>query len=421
MFKHICKIIWKQRRANGWIFAELLVVISAVWYMAENMYVDLVTYHSPLGYDITDCWRFKLGDLNEKAPNFVPADQYTSTPTDDLRRLMDQIRLQPEVEGVCVSYYSCPYSHGNSWASIVPLDGDTTIFTQQSFQVRRVSAEYFDLFDVRDKNGDRLSERLKGLYNPIVVSVDMEEKMFHGGDAKGHKVSLSFSDQELTVAGTCRLIRFDEYSRAEPCFYAVMEGPYFNSCVDYFGASGAELCVKMRRPMSKADMDKMLESMGDRLTVNNLNVYGVRAISEFRNDQLSAKNEDMSRSMALMLFLLLNVFFGIVGTFWLRTQGRQGEIGLRVALGSSRFALKRFMYMEGLCLLLFTLPFELIFAVNMIYLDKLDTFRIPLGAGRFLITFGGTYLLMAAMICIGIWFPVRKAVKMNPAEALHYE
>ena len=25
------------------------------------------------------------------------------------------------------------------------------------------------------------------------------------------------------------------------------------------------------------------------------------------------------------------------------------------------------------------------------------------------------------MICMGIWFPVRKAVKMAPAEALHYE
>ena len=40
---------------------------------------------------------------------------------------------------------------------------------------------------------------------------------------------------------------------------------------------------------------------------------------------------------------------------------------------------------------------------------------------RFLVTFGLTYLLMAAMICIGIWFPVRKAVRLAPAEALHYE
>ena len=30
-------------------------------------------------------------------------------------------------------------------------------------------------------------------------------------------------------------------------------------------------------------------------------------------------------------------------------------------------------------------------------------------------------LLMGVMICIGVWFPVRKAVRLAPAEALHYE
>lgn len=421
MFKHILKIIWKQRRSNGWIFAELLVVLCAVWFMAESAYVDFITYHRPLGYDIANTWRFKLGDLNEKAPGFVPAEQYTSTPTDDLKQLMNQIRLHPAVEDVCVAYYSCPYSYGNSWASIIPVDGDTAAFSERSFQCRRVSPEYFDMFDVRDKNGRKISEQLKGLYNPIVISQDMEEKMYQGQEGRGRKVSVSFSNQALTVAATCGLIRFDEYSRPEPCFYGVMEGPYFKDCVDNFGASSAELCVKMKRSMSKDEMNMVLEEMGDRLTVNNLNVYGVRAIANFRADQLHNNSEAASRKISLTTFLLLNIFFGIVGTFWLRTQARQGEIGLRVAVGSSRGALKKFMYLEGLSLLLLTLPFVLCFAFNIIYLDKLDSFRIPLSFGRFMITFGGTYLLLAIMICIGIWFPVRKAIRMKPAEALHYE
>lgn len=421
MFKHIMKIIWKQRRANGWIFAELLIVLCAVWFMAESAYVDCVTYNRPLGYDITNTWRFKLSDLNEKAPGYVPAEQYTSTPTDDLKQLMNQIRLHPAVEEVCAAYYSCPYSYGNSWASIKPVDGDTAAFKEQGYQVRRVSPEYFDIFDVRDKNGNKISERLKGLYNPIVITEDMEELMYHGGEGRGHQVSVSFSDQALTIAATCGLIRYDEYQRPEPCFYGVMEGPYFKDCVDYFGASSAEFCVKMKRAMTKDDMNTVLEEMGDRLTVNNLNVYGVRSIADFRATLLRGNNENASRKISLTVFLLLNIFFGIVGTFWLRTQGRQGEIGLRVAVGSSRGGLKRFMYMEGLSLLLLTVPFVLAFAFNMIYLDKLDTYRIPLSAGRFLITFGGTYLLLAGMICLGIWFPVRKAIRLKPAEALHYE
>ena len=79
-----------------------------------------------------------------------------------------------------------------------------------------------------------------------------------------------------------------------------------------------------------------------------------------------------------MVFMLVNVFFGIIGTFWLRMQNRKGEIGLRMALGAHRITLERYMYTEGLCLLAFTLPLLIIFAFNMVYMDQLDSYRQPL-------------------------------------------
>ncbi|MEG1545053.1 MAG: multidrug ABC transporter substrate-binding protein, partial [Tannerellaceae bacterium] len=91
------------------------------------------------------------------------------------------------------------------------------------------------------------------------------------------------------------------------------------------------------------------------------------------------------------------------------------------ALGSSRVSLARFMYLEGLCLLVLTLVPVLLYAMNIIYFDKLDGYRVPLSLGRFLITLGATYLLIAGMICLGIWFPTRKASRMSPAEALRHE
>ena len=33
MIKHLLTIIWNQRRANGWIFAELLIVAGILWFM----------------------------------------------------------------------------------------------------------------------------------------------------------------------------------------------------------------------------------------------------------------------------------------------------------------------------------------------------------------------------------------------------
>ena len=52
MIKHILSIIWNQRRSNGWIFAELLVVAGVFWLMVDMFYVDTRTYYSPLGFDM---------------------------------------------------------------------------------------------------------------------------------------------------------------------------------------------------------------------------------------------------------------------------------------------------------------------------------------------------------------------------------
>jgi hypothetical protein len=154
MIKHILKIIWMQRKSNGWIFAELVLVLGVLWFMADISYVDLRTYYSPLGYDITNTWRFKLSKFNPQSPGYVPEEAYTSNQASDLLQLASQIRQDPKVEAVCITYYSCPYSNGNSWRTIRPVDGDTLRASQESFQVRRVTKEYFDVFSVKDVEGN---------------------------------------------------------------------------------------------------------------------------------------------------------------------------------------------------------------------------------------------------------------------------
>lgn len=421
MIKHILKIIWTQRKNNTWIFLELAVVICALWWMADQLYVDLRTYHSPLGYDITNTWRFKLSKLNPRSPNFVKEEEYVSNQTEDLLTLMSHIRQHPSVEEVCVTYYSCPYSHGNSWSSLVPLDGDTTIASERSFQVRNVSIEYFDVFRIKDKNGNPITPQIEGIHNPIIISKDMESAFYHGEQAKGRKVAYNTSEEAITIAAVSAPIRLDDYSRSDPCFFNCATGSGFVDLVTGFGAESAELCVRMKQYATLDDMNKLLAEMGERLTVNNLYVYGVRAIEDFRSELLNDRESDRNKQLSLILFLLVNVFFGIVGTFWLRTQYRQAELGLRIAVGASRVSLKKYLFIEGLCLLILTLPLVTLFIANMVYMDKLDSYRIAFSFVRFFITIGGTYLLMAGMICLGIWFPIRKVNKIAPAEALHYE
>ncbi|RHJ92427.1 multidrug ABC transporter substrate-binding protein [Bacteroides sp. AM07-16] len=415
MIKHILKIIWNQRRSNGWIFAELLIVAGFLWVMIDTFYVDMVTYRSPLGYDITNVWRFKLTE--EGRTDTLPG---LSEP-EKLTRLIEQIRQNPEVYEVCATFYSCPYSFGNSWRSITPLDGDSSISSAQSFQIRNVTPEYFRLFNVQNSDGKPVYDEVSGVRNALVVSREMADMFYPGKQARGRKVRYDSKEEVFTIASVSSSIRANEYERPEPCFFQCLNGEIYNLVVEDFGARDAELCVRMKRSLSRDDMNLFLDSMGDRLTADNLMVYGITPMQEFRDIQLSGKERDMSNKFSLMLFMLINVFFGIIGTFWLRMQNRRGEIGLRMALGAHRITLQQYMYAEGLCLLAFSLPLVLLFGVNLLMTDYIDTYRQSLSVARVLVTLGATYLLMGGMIILGIWFPVRQAVRMAPADALHYE
>lgn len=342
---------------------------------------------------------------------------------EDLTRLMTQIRQNPEVEDVCVTFYSCPYSNGNSWREVKPVDGDTIYAAHmESFQMRNVTPEYFRLFRIRTVDGEPVYDKVAGRHNVIVITPEMAEGFYHGApNIVGRRVYHGGHDLSSEIAAVSTSIRTNEYERPEASYFQCLEGETYNSTVSSFGASSAEFCVRMKRPYTQNEMNLFLDGMGERLKVNNLYVYGITPISSFREQQLSQKEREANNKISLMVFMLVNVFFGIIGTFWLRMQNRKGEIGLRMALGAHRITLERYMYTEGLCLLAFTLPLLIIFAFNMVYMDQLDSYRQPLTFMRFLMTFGFTYLLMGVMICIGVWFPVRKAVRLAPAEALRYE
>ncbi|MDD2951574.1 MAG: ABC transporter permease [Parabacteroides sp.] len=422
MVKHVLKIIWAQRKSNGWILAELVIVMCALWFMVDKMWVDLRCYYAPMGYDITDTWRLKLSALSPNAPGYVPDSLSGSDPTRDLLTLVERIRQEQEIAEVCVTYWSMPYAFGNSWGGVYPLDGDTAASSGKSFHMLRVGPTYFDVFRVKDKEGRTVTPLVRDAYRPTVVTAEAEEAFFKGRSAVGHKISYNddLSDP-LTIVAVLPTFRSNDFDRPENCTFSILKDDKLEDMVKAFGIERAELSVRTRRPMTEDEMYAFLEGAAERMTVNNVFVYGVTLLADQRDTQLSFTKNENSKKLSMMAFLLANVFFGIVGTFWLRTERRRGEIGLRVAIGSSRGKLGGLMYLEGVTLLAITLPIVLLFAFNMAFLDKLDSYREPLTLLRFAATLGLSYLLMSGMICLGIWLPVRKAVRMAPAEALHYE
>lgn len=113
MIKQIFKMIWNQRRLNGWIWMELLVVFVALWYLVDMFVVQLYSYTRPMGYDITNCWKLSFDVYPEDADEYVNDTTQTQTEGEALAKILERLRRAPEVDNACVAFYSSPYSDGN--------------------------------------------------------------------------------------------------------------------------------------------------------------------------------------------------------------------------------------------------------------------------------------------------------------------
>ena len=93
MIKHVLKIIWNQRRSNGWIFAELLVVVGILWVMMDSLLVDKYTYYQPLGFNIDNVYKVQLGVIMPGTSGYVEDSLLTTRQGEDVLRLVDQERF----------------------------------------------------------------------------------------------------------------------------------------------------------------------------------------------------------------------------------------------------------------------------------------------------------------------------------------
>ena len=116
---------------------------------------------------------------------------------------------------------------------------------------------------------------------------------------------------------------------------------------------------------------------------------------------------------------MFNVFLTILGTFWFRTRKRRSEIGLRMALGSSRRDIFRYYVSEGVLLLLLAAIPAFIISFNIRVADLTVHTLMEVTRGRFLFCFIAAVAVLALTILLGIWFPARRAMRIQPAEALH--
>ena len=75
MTSHLFKLIYNQRRSNGWIVLELFLIFILIWVLVDFFSVLYLTARTPVGADITDTYLVKLSMTPQSSPSFIAYEE----------------------------------------------------------------------------------------------------------------------------------------------------------------------------------------------------------------------------------------------------------------------------------------------------------------------------------------------------------
>lgn len=416
MIKHILQIIWNERKHNTGIWLEFFLVSVFLWFIVDFVYVTVGIYSKPLGFDTRHTYIMRLGLLNENSPEFQEEDSL-QVKVEEILTIHERIQHNPMVEAASLSYHSSPHI-GSNRSKTVFRD---TFQTNSPVLERRVTPDFFKVFRYQSKSGNT-EELVQAIErNEFAISESVEKQLFPDGvSAVGKNIAFGPNDSiTFRVGAVSKEVRYDNFDTWNLYFARSLSNNYLGIFTGD-NINNLEICVRVKPEEDRDFINRFRMDMSEQLRIGNYYLSTIESIPE--NKKVYQRNEmnNLRLRMFILFFLLLNIFLGITGTFWFRTQHRKGEIGLRVALGDTQRKILLKYYMEGLILLTSAMiPAAIV--LHIFVITEILTYHSTLTWGRFFIGMAITWLLLASMIVLGIWLPTRKAVKIPPAEALHDE
>lgn len=419
MIQHLLKLIWKQRRQNAWIVAELFLVFILVWYIMD--YFTTIRYADSIenAYNIEDTYQVRLTTVPANSPNYIRYENAEEQPVDQYLSIIERIRQYPQVEDVCLTLDSSPY---NPSYMDNQMGKDSSAMTQ--FQYLPVTPSYFDVFKVRPLDGKETSSLKNALTEKdIVISRKLAETLFPDGQAKGQSVYMN-DDNSFRIGGVCGALKRDDYSREERAAYFLLSTSGFSDWDErqLAGSLGISLRAKPGlRP--KEFISNFQRDMREQINIGNFVLSRVDSYADLR-DRLYLTNgvtDAIRYRIAFMVFLVFNIFLGIIGTFWFRNEYRKPEIGLRLAIGSTRRQILQMMIGEGWLLLSLVAIPAAILCINIAKMEFIGTNIMPVTFFRIFTGLISTYLLMALFITLGAWYPAYLSSRIAPANTLRSE
>lgn len=374
-------------------------------------------YHRPVGFETDRVYQAVVSLRSSDSPQFIVYPEDSEEPKQNFDRIVERIRQHPDVEAVALSMYSLPYTHSNS---MYDLRKDSV---EQFVRMYWVTPAYFQVFHITPAAGGLPEELEQRIQQPgLIISADIAQFFFHRTNVVDEE--LASEEDTMKIVAVTESVRNDEYNERLPyAWFSLMESPRD-------GIVPESTCVQMQitfriRPNVETTgfEERFMKEMRHQLQAGNFWVSDVQSYNDIREQFLERTSNSSGQQVisSVMLFLLVNVFLAVIGSFWFRVNRRKEELGLRMAMGSSRTGLLRFTITESLLLLTLAALPALFICGNLMYADLVSASAADERLLRFFEVSLITWLLLAFIIVLGVWYPAQKAAHIAPADALRAE
>ena len=425
MSRRLLKQMATEWSSNIWLVVELIVVSVVLWYISDFLYIKADVALQPMGLQTERVFTVSLTAID-------PADSTENTHADNSRILYERIKADPAVEIAARTYFGVPNEFNLSGTNLFNADDTDSLAVIGTISQRFITPEYIEMFSIRGTNGEspaemrRIFESGKILATSDMIFCKFPHKQYDSwkeiyDEMDGYDVREMLSRQfyigsdstEISIGGIIEPIKRSIHERPMPQILLPMaEGNELNT---------ARILVKVRPDAVDGFEKHILGSSWTRS--GNIYISDIAEVDSLGYYHRVQKSAEIRNHIALMVFVLVSIFLGLLGTFWFRTQQRVGEIAIRKVNGATSRSIFRRLISEGLILLtVATIPaLGLDWLLTHLELNSSRLWVYYFEPLRFIACAAFAYLMLALMIVGGIWFPASRAMRIDPAVAIKDE
>ncbi|HWO36823.1 MAG TPA: ABC transporter permease [Candidatus Acidoferrum sp.] len=253
-------------------------------------------------------------------------------------------------------------------------------------------------------------------HSPLVVIVDekLARRFWHYRDPVGQKMyepdenGLAISDRTVryTVVGVVRSVRLEDLSgrgNSEGAYYFPYSQRTSNNYTIAVRTAGNSAAVvpAIRAHIAAIDPEMPL--------------FDVRTMTQREELSLSSRRTSMLLGLAFGILALFLAALGIYGVLAYLVAQRRKEIGIRVALGSTRSGIAKLVLREGLALVGTGLMLGIVGSISLRSIVRNEIYGVaPLDP----LVLGGVALLFTTVALVACIMPARRAMQVDPAIVL---